>query len=98
MKRLAFCLAAGAFALGLIPAAAQAQVPRGTCMVSDPTGTPLNVRGSPGGGIIGRLFNGDFVVMTGTANDERGRRWAQITGTSSGIRGWVFREFISCRN
>lgn len=67
-------------------------------MISDPTGTPLNVRAAPGGRIIGNLYNGDFVTMIETAPDANGRNWAQIAGASTGIRGWVFREFISCRN
>ena len=96
---IAKLLAAGAvLALPFLASAAQAQVPRGTCMISDPTGTPLNVRSAPAGRIIGNLYNGDFVVMTGTAPDANGRNWAQVTGTSTDIRGWVFREFISCRN
>ncbi len=37
-------IALSALGIALAAPAAQAQVPRGTCMVSDPTGTPLNVR------------------------------------------------------
>lgn len=33
------------------------------CKVTDPTGTPLNVRQSPNGKIIGTLANGTFVII-----------------------------------
>lgn len=77
---------------------AKAQVPRGACMIADPTGTPLNVRATPGGRIVGALYNGDFVVMQTTSRDGAGRVWALVGGTDGSTHGWVFREFISCRN
>ena len=61
-----------------------------TCIVTDPTGTPLNIRSSPNGNIVGTLRNGTAVVIQDTAYDRQGRAWAYI-----GV-GWVFREFISC--
>jgi len=60
------------------------------CIVTDPTGTPLNIRTVPNGEIIGTLRNGAAVTIQSTAYDNRGRLWANI-----GV-GWVFREFISC--
>jgi uncharacterized protein YraI len=60
------------------------------CVVTDPTGTPLNIRSAPNGDIIGTLRNGATVTIYGTSYDSRGRLWANI-----GI-GFVFREFISC--
>jgi hypothetical protein len=60
------------------------------CIVIDPTGTPLNIRSTPNGQIIGTLRNGVSVAIQGTAYDSGGRLWANI-----GI-GWVFREFVSC--
>lgn len=77
---------------------AQAQVPRGTCLVADPTGTPLNVRSGPNGRITGNLYNGDYVVILRTTRDDRGRPWALAGGTDGSTHGWIFREFISCRN
>ena len=77
---------------------AQAQVPRGTCLVSDPTGTPLNVRSAPNGRITGNLYNGDYVVIVRTVRDDRGRPWALAGGTDGSVHGWIFREYISCRN
>ncbi len=98
MKFSAALLAGFGLCLVLVPHTANAQVPRGACMISDPTGTPLNVRAGPNGAVVGRLFNGDVVVMTGAIAQDRGRPWAQISTPNSGVRGWVFREFISCRN
>ena len=69
----------------------------GRCMVSDPTGTPLNVRASPQGAITGTIGNGAFVRVAETRHDDKDQPWAFIVGWESGERiGWVFREFISC--
>lgn len=75
--------------------AAEAQSPR--CRVMDPTGTPLNVRDSPNGDVIGRLRNGLLVTRLSSSQDERGRPWALIADRETGERlGWVYREFIAC--
>lgn len=74
------------------PAAAQSR-----CRVTDPTGTPLNIRATPNGAIIGRAANGVLVSIVETASDNRGRAWALIRpATGGGAVGWVFREFVSC--
>jgi hypothetical protein len=91
-------VAGGALTFALLAVPVQAQVPRGTCLVSDPTGTPLNVRAGPAGPIVGNLYNGDYVVMRRTSRDGAGRNWALVGGTDGSTHGWVFREFISCRN
>jgi uncharacterized protein YraI len=82
---------AAALAASLTAAAAQ------QCMVSDPTGTPLNMRDTPGGDIIGRLRNGTFVSMVATVDDRRGRRWAEVRAPGYNGTVFVFREFVSCR-
>ncbi|MGI0482037.1 SH3 domain-containing protein [Geminocystis sp. CENA526] len=69
------------------------------CKVTDPTGTPLNVRTSPNGKKIGILTNGKEVYIDNIRYDEKGRPWARVGSYVSGeykIYGWVFREFISC--
>ena len=74
-----------------VPAAAQSR-----CRVLDPTGTPLNIRTSPNGNIIGTLRNGLLVTIIDSATDDRGRPWALVTQFETGRRiGWVFREFIA---
>lgn len=98
MNRIGVLMLGGAFALALAAIEARAQVPRGTCMIADPTGTPLNVRATPGGRIVGNLYNGEYVVMRTTTRDASGRPWALVGGTDGSTHGWVFREYISCRN
>ena len=85
-------LVAAAFVLSASAASAQ------SCMVSDPTGTPLNVRATPGGTILGTLRNGSNVILIDTIDDSRGRRWAEVSARGYGQSVWVFREFVSCRN
>ena len=69
----------------------------GRCIVSDPTGTPLNVRDSPQGRIVGTIRNGAYVRVVDSALDYKGQPWAYIVWWESGQGiGWVFREFISC--
>jgi hypothetical protein len=84
----------GLTAVGILPAKAE-QV----CQVTDPTGTPLNVRDSPNGEVVYTISNGSEVYIHDTAYDDRGRLWAQIGGYYQGeyrIFGWVIREFLSC--
>ena len=67
------------------------------CKVTDPTGTPLNVRASPNGKIIGTLPNGTFVIIVELKTAANGKPWAKVQHypTNQPI-GWVFREFVSC--
>ncbi len=60
------------------------------CVVTDPTGTPLNICEEPNGKIVGTLRNGASVKILSTTYDSDGKLWANI-----GV-GWVFRESISC--
>lgn len=66
------------------------------CKVTDPTGTPLNLRDTPNGEIIGSIRNGIIVLIQDNAQDNRGRSWVLISSSSGTTLGWVFREFISC--
>ena len=77
------------FAVSLAPAAASQR-----CMVTDPTGTPLNVRRFDGK-IIGALHNGEIVRVLRTGADPKGKPWAYVAYETNG-EGWVYREFISC--
>lgn len=63
------------------------------CVISDPTGTPTNVRDSPGGAIVSTLGEGAQVDIVSVSRDRRGKSWALVGGAAS---GWVFRDFISC--
>ena len=67
------------------------------CKVSDPTGTPLNVRESPNGKIVGTLANGSLVAILASQNAANGKPWVKIVDhTTKKPIGWVFREFVSC--
>ncbi|BAZ04476.1 hypothetical protein NIES3974_11150 [Calothrix sp. NIES-3974] len=69
------------------------------CTVTDPTGTPLNVRDRPNGKVINSLRNGRDVDILDIKSDNRGRPWARVAGYHNNryrVWGWVIREFISC--
>jgi hypothetical protein len=68
-------------------APAQAEI---VCKVTDPTGTPLNIRSYPGGDVVGKIRNGQRVRILELSRDDRGKVWANIGA------GWVVREFIAC--
>ncbi len=79
-----------------VPLPAKAEI---VCQVTDPTGTPLNVRAEPNGRIINALRNGREVYIDEIAYDRKGRPWAKVSGYYNSryrVWGWVFREFISC--
>ena len=68
------------------------------CKVTDPTGTPLNVRETPNGRIVGTLKNNVDVYIIKIDYDSKGSPWALVRRyghNQSGAFGWVFREFIS---
>jgi hypothetical protein len=67
------------------------------CKVMDPTGTPLNVRSTPQGNIVGTPTNGALVSIVDSSVDAAGKSWAYVARYSDGAPiGWVFREFIAC--
>ncbi len=71
------------------------------CKVTDPTGTPLNVRNRPNGNVINTLTNGRQIRIDQLAEDEQGRTWAKVGSFQNGkyrVWGWVIREFVSCYN
>ncbi len=94
-------LALAAFAVvasGALPVAAQ-KLDR-TCVVSDPTGTQLNVRADPNGRIVGTIANGVWVAVR-TRTKVAGKSWAYIHdsdmhGTLGPPLGWVFDAYLKC--
>ncbi|WP_375492541.1 SH3 domain-containing protein [uncultured Nostoc sp.] len=69
------------------------------CQVTDPTGTPLNVRNQPNDRVINTLKNGRQVDILEISYDSQNRAWAKVGGYYNGkyrVWGWVIREFISC--
>lgn len=81
--------------LGAVLALASTSAFAETCKVTDPTGTPLNVRATPNGKIVSKIKNGTTVSIDDYAFDKKGRPWVYIFD-KTGERGWVYREFVSC--
>lgn len=74
------------------PSPAQTQ-----CQVNDPTGTPLNLRNTPNGEIVGALNNGVSVRVVQVGQDPRGRSWSLIARIADNqTLGWVYREYVAC--
>jgi Bacterial SH3 domain len=68
----------------------------GRCTVTDPSGTPLNVRNAPqGSNIRDRLSNGSVVRVIRIVA-ENGEPWALIENQSGRELGWVYRPYITC--
>ncbi len=67
------------------------------CVVADPTSTPLNVRTSPHGTIMGTIANGQRARILDSARDRGGDQWVYIADASGRPLGWVFRRYIICR-
>jgi Bacterial SH3 domain len=65
------------------------------CKVTDPTGTPLNVRDAPTA--RGTIVNGVLVSVIEYTDDVNGKPWVRVKDykTQKPI-GWVFRKFVSC--
>ncbi len=94
MKQL-LAVALLAFTIGTSVVGAEAQSRR--CRVMDPTGTPLNIRATPGGEVVGQLPNGVIVNGAEQVRDDNGRTWLFLHNQRTGHPiGWVFREFVSC--
>lgn len=87
-------------ALWLLASPAAAQMSDRVCVVSDPTGTLLNVREAPNGRVVGTIANGVWVSVR-TRTTERGKAWAYIhdsdmAGTIGPPLGWVFDAYLKC--
>jgi hypothetical protein len=69
----------------------------GTCVVRDPSGTPLDLRSTPQGDVVSTLANGRFVQITDTKSDRKGQLWVLVANNENGERlGWVIQNSISC--
>ncbi|HMS42224.1 MAG TPA: SH3 domain-containing protein [Pyrinomonadaceae bacterium] len=100
MKKTIFCFL---FLMGIFAFAggqkvqAQLNIP---CVVNDTSGTPLNVRATPGGRIVSKLKNGTKVIVVNAADGD-GPGWSQISVIRKGKRvilGWVTSRYLSCEN
>jgi hypothetical protein len=84
---------------GLICAGSIESFAQGLCEIMDPTGTPLNVRATPNGHIVGTLQNVVQVSVLGRAVDRKKQTWVYVghSEDQSPI-GWIYREFIACKS
>jgi uncharacterized protein len=68
------------------------------CRVADPTSTPLNVRTSPNGRIVGTLGNGMSVAILDRMTDRKGETWVYVGGPEDRMpMGWVYANYLDCR-
>jgi hypothetical protein len=66
-----------------------------SCIVTDPTGTPLNVRSAPNGPIMRTLTNGFRIKILRIAA-ANGRTWVYVSDKAGQTIGWVFRPYVTC--
>jgi hypothetical protein len=69
-----------------------------TCRVTDPTGSPLNIRLKPNGKIVARIRNQRLVYPQSIITNN-GKKWTLIAIEEDRkilVLGWGLREFISC--
>jgi hypothetical protein len=66
-----------------------------SCIVTDPTGTPLNVRSSPNGPIMRTLSNGFRIKILRIAL-ANGKTWVYVSDKAGQNIGWVFRPYVTC--
>lgn len=83
------------------PAAAAGRTLERVCVVADPSGTPLNIRDTPDGRIVGSIVNGSWVYATSVAH-ARGKPWVYVhdsdrRGTPGEELGWVYLDYLNCR-
>lgn len=88
--------------LGLLaPGAATACDGNPVCTVTDPTGTPLNIRMAPNGRIVGTAANGTELEFIDHVEDN-GKLWARVarydrnTEVFNYDAGIVFLDYLDC--
>ena len=68
-----------------------------SCIVADPTPTPLNVRSDPNGKIVLTMENGATVHVLKQQTLD-GKAWSLIgSGQDGPMLGWVFSDYLTCR-
>lgn len=66
------------------------------CTVTDPTGTPLNVRAEPGGEIVGSWTNG-INVRQFERKMHKGKAWVAVErAAEDNTVGWVYDPYLKC--
>ncbi|MDB5506061.1 MAG: hypothetical protein JWR75_699 [Devosia sp.] len=66
------------------------------CTVTDPTGTPLNIRVEPNGEILGNWANGTRIRPYDTVTFD-GKQWLAVERwADDNAVGWVFDPYLTC--
>ncbi|MGJ0509436.1 MAG: peptide-binding protein [Methylocystis sp.] len=94
-QKMLLCFGLGLAALGAAVVVSAPAHAADRCKVTDPTGTPLNVR-DKSKNIVGTIENGRIVMVQRYSEDSAGRPWAYVSTPGGEGVGWVYREFISC--
>jgi hypothetical protein len=68
---------------------------REKCIVTDPTGTPLNIR-DLNMSITSTIGNGESVFIDRYGKDAHGKPWVFILGPNGDQLGWVYRRYLTC--
>ncbi|RWX57771.1 hypothetical protein EOA24_40975, partial [Mesorhizobium sp. M2A.F.Ca.ET.039.01.1.1] len=70
----------------------QLREPALVCWITDPSGTPLNVRNSPFGELTGAVLqNSRPLRITQFSWDSKGHPWAAVPG------GWSSAKYMTCQ-
>lgn len=68
-----------------------------TCLVADPTGTPLKYRSVPYGKVLGSLPNGTPIYINDWRIDKNGKPWVRaFRHYNNRYLGWVYYNYLSC--
>lgn len=68
-----------------------------SCMVADPTNTPLKYRSAPYGKVLGTLPNGTWIYINDWKIDKNGKPWVRAFSHSNNrFLGWVYYNYLSC--
>jgi len=66
------------------------------CLVTNPSGRPINARATPNGAIRNTINNGEHIRLLQSCSDSNGRPWAYVTNAAGQEMGWVFLDNVTC--
>jgi len=99
-RMLDFFSAQAARAAGAVPAPATTAPPVKRsmgCVVTNPSGRPMNVRETPNGIIKEIIDNGSYVQPLRLASAENGMSWAYVADVRGRELGWMYVPYLACR-
>ena len=66
------------------------------CVVTNPSGRPMNVRETPNGEIKDIVSNGRHIKSLRLASAADGKPWAYVADDSGRAIGWMFFPYLNC--